>query len=418
MLESSIRMARVLLALVAAAACAPPPAAPVAPTAPIVILVGIDGWRADYLARDAAPAVQALASAGVRAEGLIPAFPSKTFPNHYTLVTGLTPAHHGIVGNTMVDPALPGRFSLSARDVIADPRWWGGEPVWLTAERQGLSAAPYFWPGSEAPIGGRHARYWVPFDNDVPDADRVAQVLAWLRLPEADRPRFITLYFSDVDTAGHWYGPDAPETARAVAAVDEAVAGLVRGVEALGLADRVQYVLVSDHGMAAVPADHHIVLDDFLDLATVDVIEWTPLLMVAPRDGGDPEAIYRALAGRHPALHVYRRSEIPAAWGLRDHPRVPPVVAMADEGWNLVSRRETGQWTAGTRRRPAGNHGYDPDTSPTMAGLFVASGSRLRRGVVVPAFRNIHVYDLLCALLDLTPAPNDGDPGVTAGMLK
>ncbi|MGE3275404.1 MAG: ectonucleotide pyrophosphatase/phosphodiesterase [Vicinamibacterales bacterium] len=408
------RALSLVLGVLALAACQPAPV----PAAPIVIMVGIDGWRADYFGRYPAPAIEALAARGVRAEALTPSFPSKTFPNHYTLATGLIPAHNGIIANNMEDPEVPGRFRMADREVIADPRWWKGEPIWLTAERQGIKAAPYFWPGSEAPIGGHHATYWLPFDNDLADDRRVAQVLDWLRLPEPERPRMLTLYFSDLDVAGHGFGPDSGEVRDAVARVDTAVASLVRGVAAAGLADRVHYVLVSDHGMAGVPADHVLVLDEYLDLDTVDILEWTPILMVKPKDGGDPEALYQALVDRHPAMRVYRKAETPERWGLREHPRATPVIAILDEGWTFASRRDVEGWATGARHRPGGNHGYDPETAPSMGGLFVAAGPRLKQGLVVPAFQNTHVYDLLCALLDLIPAPNDGDAAVTTGMLR
>lgn len=382
----------------------------------IVVLVSIDGWRWDYLDRFQPPALKRLAAGGVLADGLVPQFPSKTFPNHYTIVTGLRPARHGIVSNNMVAPDVPGRFSLGNREVLADPRWWGGEPVWNTAERQGRKAAAMFWPGSDTAIGGRRPTYWRPYDGRVSNADRIAQVLAWLRLPEEERPAFVTLYFSDVDSAGHSRGPDSAEVREAALAVDAAIGSLVGGVGAAGLADRVHYVVISDHGMAALSPDRTIVLDDYVDPAAVDVIDWAPVLGVAPKDGS-VDALYAALAGRHPALRVYRNAEIPAAYGLAGHPRVPPIVGIAEEGWFITSRAQQARWTAGDGHAPGGTHGYDPRLR-SMHGLFIAAGPRLARGLVVPAFENIHVYELVCTILGLQPAPNDGDPAVTRGMLR
>jgi predicted AlkP superfamily pyrophosphatase or phosphodiesterase len=379
-----------------------------APPRAIVILVSIDGWRWDYLSRFSPPALTRLAAEGVRSEGLIPQFPSKTFPNHYTLVTGLRPARHGIVSNNMVAPDVPGDFAMSNRDVLSDPRWWGGEPVWNTAERQGLLSAPFLWPGSETAIGGRHPAYWRPFDNDLPDADRVAQVLEWLRLPEGKRPSFITLYFSRVDTAGHREGPDSDAVRAAALTVDASIGALVEAVERLGLSDRVHYIVVSDHGMAALAPDRMIVLDDYVDPATVKVVDWAPVLALLPNDG-NVDALYAALKDKHPALKVYRNAEIPAEYGLAGHPRVPPVVAIAEEGWFITSRREMARWAEGGEwQMPRGTHGYDVRLQ-SMRGLFVAAGPRLARGVVVPPFENIHVYGLICAILGIEPAPNDGD---------
>lgn len=400
------------LAVTISTACgaAPPP------ERAIVILVSIDGWRWDYLERFHPPALMRLASAGVRAEGLIPQFPSKTFPNHYTIVTGLRLAHHGIVSNNMEAPDIPGRYSMSNREVLADPRWWGGEPIWNTLEKQGQLAANMFWPGSETLINGRQATYWTPFDNDLPNADRVKRILDWLKLPEDKRPSFLTLYFSDVDNAGHSGGPDSLEVREAALRIDQSIGQLVSGVEAAGLADRVNYVVVSDHGMAQIPPDHMIVLDDYVDPQTVNVVDWAPLLGLSAKNG-DNEALYRALRGKHPALAVYRNKELPAEYQLAGNPRMPAVIGIADEGWFITSHGERERWARPGRHAPGGTHGYEVKYK-SMQGLFIAAGPSFGRGKVVPPFENIHLYDLMCAVLGVKPAPNDGDPAVTRAMLR
>lgn len=375
---------------------------------PIVVLVAFDGWRWDYLDRFDAPALRRLAASGVRSEGLIPVFPALTFPNHYTLVTGLRPAHHGIVSNTMLDPAIPGRFSLSNTAVTSNPAWWGGEPIWHTATRQGVKSATMFWPGSDVAIGGKYPTYWRPFEDTLPPTERTNQVLDWLRLPEGERPGLITLYYSDVDSAGHDAGPDSPAVREAVARVDHELGRLVNGVEALGLASRVHWIVVSDHGMAALSADRVIVLDDLVDPATVRVVDAGPWLTVNPV-GVSADTIYEALHGGHPHLRVFRSTELPPQYGLAGHPRVPAIVALADEGWYVVSRDRL----AGRDSDEAwgGAHGFDP-AYQSMRGLLVAAGPRVKEGLVVPAVENVHVYELMCALLGITPAPNDGDPSV------
>jgi predicted AlkP superfamily pyrophosphatase or phosphodiesterase len=394
------------------AACRP---ASVAPERPIVILVSIDGFRWDYLDRYEAPHMRALAAKGVRAEGLIPQFPSKTFPNHYTIVTGLRLANHGIVSNNMRDAAIPGEFSMSNRDVLADPRWWSGEPIWNTAEKQGLVAASMFWPGSETAIGGRQATYWTPFDDELPHEARVQRLLSWLKLPEGQRPSFLTLYYSDVDSSGHDEGPESEAVRQAIRAVDASIGHLVRGVESIDLHDRVNYILVSDHGMAQLSRDRMIVLDDFIDVADADVVDWSPVLGLSPRDG-DVNRLYAALRDKHPHLKVYRREELPAEYGLASHPRLPAVIGIADDGWYITSKREMARWGP-NRDAPGGTHGYD-GRAKSMHGLFVASGPRFRSGLVVKPFENVHIYELMCAVLGLTPAQNDGDPAVTRDMLR
>lgn len=390
--------------------------APVPSDRAILILVSIDGFRWDYLDRFNPPHLRRLADQGVRAEGLIPQFPSKTFPNHYTIVTGLRLASHGIISNNMRAAGIPGEFSLSNREAQADPRWWGGEPMWNTAEKQGRVAAAMFWPGSETMIGGRQATYWTPFDDEMPHRARVGQILAWLKMPDGKRPSFLTLYYSDVDSSGHEHGPESDAVRDAVDAVDRSIGELVRGVDALDLEDRVHYVLVSDHGMAALSRERMIVLDELIDLAEVDVVDWAPVLGVSPKDG-DVEKLYAALSGKHPHLAVYRRDEIPAEYGISGHPRLPAVIGIAAEGWYITSNREVARWGQPNRHAPGGTHGYDARLR-SMHGLFIASGPRFRRGLVVQPFENIHLYELMCAVLGLTPAKNDGDPAVTRDMLR
>jgi Type I phosphodiesterase / nucleotide pyrophosphatase len=381
---------------------------------PIVVLVAFDGWRWDYLDRLEAPALRGLAARGVRSEGLIPVFPTLTFPNHYTLVTGLRPARHGIVSNTMLDPAIPGRFSLSNTAVTGNPAWWGGEPIWHTATGQGVKSGTMFWPGSDVAIGGKYPTYWRQFQHTLPPAERTNQVLEWLRLPEGERPGLITLYYSDVDSAGHDGGPDSEAVREAVERVDHELGRLVEGVEALGLASRVHWIIVSDHGMAPLSADRLIQLDDYVDPATLQVVDAGPWLTVNPV-GVSADAIYEALHGRHPHLRVFRSAELPPQYGLAGHPRVPAIVALADEGWYVVSRDRL------ARRDPdeawGGAHGFDP-AYQSMRGLLVAAGPRLREGLVIPPVENIHVYELMCTLLGLTPAPNDGEIAVVQPWLR
>lgn len=403
-----------LLALLILTACQ---AATVLPAdRAILILVSIDGFRWDYLDRYAPFNLQRLAAEGVQADGLVPQFPSKTFPNHYTIVTGLTLAHHGIISNNIRDPQIPGEFSLSNRDVQSDPRWWGGEPIWNTVERQGGKSAAMFWPGSEVEIGGRRGTYWTPYDDDMPHEERLKRILDWLQLPEGERPSFLTLYFSDVDNAGHRHGPDAEQTREAVLKVDKSIGALVDGVRRVGLAGRVHYVIVSDHGMSALSKDRTVVLDDYIDPSSVDVVDWSPVLGLAPKDG-NVDHLYGALKDRHPALAVYRRHEIPAEYRLANHPRVPPVFGVVKEGWQIVSKRDVNRWDAHERQPPGGAHGYDA-SAQSMQGLFIANGPRIRFGLRFKPIDNIHVYEFMCAVLGVQPAKNDGDPAVTRDMLR
>lgn len=370
-----------------------------APTGrPPVILVSLDGFRADYLDLGLTPALSRLAHDGVRATALVPVFPTKTFPNHHSIVTGRWPGVHGIIGNEFFAPELGRGFRMADRETVRDARFWGGEPIWVTAERQGVLTAPFFWPGSEAAIGGVRPAYARPFDAEIPDSARVRQVLEWLDLPAARRPVFMTLYTGVVDAAGHQRGPDAAETRAAIAQADSVIGRLLDGLKARGLDRKVDLIVVSDHGMTSTSPSRVIYLDDFVDRRTVEVDALSPVLMLRPREGLE-DSVYDRLK-RAPHLTTYRRAELPERFHLRDSPRVPALVAVAEEGWVM-------RWRTGSPSVGLGDHGYD-DSLPSMRAIFLAYGPDFRRGVVVPAFRNIHIYALLAELLGVTPAATDG----------
>ncbi len=384
-------------------------ASPGRPTRPPLIVVSFDGFRWDYLDRGLTPSLSRLAAGGVRAQALVPSFPTKTFPNHYTLVTGLFPAHHGIVDNTIRDPATGALFHGSDTLAVRDPRWWGGEPLWVTAERQGGRAAAMFWPGSEAPIGGVLPTYWRRYDARLPDSLRVDQVLAWLDLPAAQRPSVLLVYLSDADDVGHRDGPDAPRMADAIRQLDAMIGRLVDGLRIRGLEGAADVVIVSDHGMAAIDTSRVVVLDDYLDPKAIILLTAGPFLAFDPRPGLEDSAA-RAVA-RIPHAHVYRRAETPERWRYRDNPRIAAFVGVADAGWQVVERLPL-------EIRPqlftGGSHGYDPADS-AMHGILIATGPAFRHGVVLGAVGNVHVYDLLCRAAGLTPARNDGSPDSVRG---
>jgi predicted AlkP superfamily pyrophosphatase or phosphodiesterase len=344
----------------------------------------------------------------------VPVFPTLTFPNFYSIATGLYPEHHGIVSNTIKDTIL-GRFSLRDTGAVRDPRWWGGEPIWVTAVKQGKRAATFFWPGSDAPIGGVRPTYYKLFDSKVPNAERVRQVLEWLSLPPDKAPALVTLYLGDIDQAGHEFGPNSPETDSAIARVDSAVGALMTGLKERGLDGRVNFVVVSDHGMAEIEPGRLIYLDDYIDTASVDVVDWGPVLSLSAR-GGDQESVYRRLKGAHPHLQVYRKPAVPEQYHYRAHSRIQPIIGVADEGWMVTTRGYIG--SGGVRQLPRGHHGYPPEVA-SMRALFLARGPAFARSTVVEPFQNIHIYALLAHILELKPANNDGAlDSVTATLRK
>ncbi len=408
-----MKRVRAVLSVIAALAVALSAAGPPRST---LLLISLDGWRWDYHTRSRVTNLRSLMARGVRAEALIPSFPTKTFPNHYTLVTGRYPGHHGVVGNTMRDPRTGRLFAMTKREEVSDPMWWGGEPIWTTVQRAGGKAGAMFWPGSEAAINGVRPSYWMPYQHDMPNDARVDRVLGWLDLPAPQRPAFLTLYFSDVDGAGHTFGPNSPELVRALETVDASLGRLLRGLEARALTDRVNIIVTADHGMAETSRQRVVFVDDLVTPADGEIVDLNPTLGVWPRPGRE-DALYKKLVAAHPRLTVYRRADTPEHWRYRDHERIPPIVGVVDEGWSVMRRANVIEAFARSIRRIGGNHGYDPHVK-SMQALFVAAGPAFRSNVVVPPFENVHVYPLMCRVLGIEPAPNDGDPAVGALMLS
>jgi predicted AlkP superfamily pyrophosphatase or phosphodiesterase len=365
-----------------------------------LILISLDGFRADYLARNVSPTLSGLAADGVRAEAMRPSFPSLTFPNHYALATGLRPDQNGIVNNTMEDPAMPGVvFTLGNRAVVSDERWWDdATPIWVTAERQGMRAGTMFWPGSDTTNHGVRPSYWKLYDKAFPAEARVDAVLSWLDLPAEQRPRFITLYLEEVDTQGHAHGPDSMEVDHAIADVDGAIARLLAGLMARGLYERTNLIIVADHGMAAVSADQVIYLDDVAPATSFRLVSGGAVAGIEPAPGETAAA--QALLGAHPHFDCWRKADIPARLHYGTHRRVPSIVCLAEDGWALTLHSSKGHI-------PAGQHGYDP-ADPHMAALFIAHGPAFAHGVVLKPFDNVDVYPLMTRVLGLKPEPNQG----------
>jgi predicted AlkP superfamily pyrophosphatase or phosphodiesterase len=383
------------------------PAAQSEPRTTVTILVSIDGFRPDYLSPQATPNLAALAKSGAVAE-MRPSFPSVTFPNHYTIVTGLRPDHHGIVSNAMEDAARPGeRFKLSDARQALDPFWWdGAEPIWASAEKQGVRTATMFWPGSEVPIGGTRPSDWQRFDQAVSNAQRVAAIIDWLRRPATTRPKFLTLYFDTVDTAGHKFGPDAAETRAAAGEVDVRIGDLVRELKALGQPANI--IITSDHGMAQVSAARVIKIETLVPLADVNILYDGPYLALTPLTG-KTAAVEAALLKPHEHMQCWLKSNVPARFAYGKHPRVPAILCLAQTGWMITSRPVEPKYLGGA-------HGFDND-APEMRAIFIASGPAIAPQANLSTFDNVDVYPLLARLIGITPKASDGDPQTLAKLI-
>jgi len=370
---------------------------------PYLILISIDGFRRDYPALFETPAINRLAGAGVRAEALLPVFPTLTFPNHYSIVTGLYPAHHGIVANVFQDTLTGDWFVYKQKSSVQNGSWYSGEPVWVTAEKAGMVTAAYFYVGTEAEIQGVRPSHWRAYDKSVNGEARVRQVLEWLREPPATRPHFFTLYFEDVDAAGHAYGPASPECGEAVTRVDGYIRLLLDGLAALPYGGQVSIVLVSDHGQSEYKpgSTPYIVADHF------------SLSGISPVDAGAFTFLYFGQKDRNRAVnlrdeinrnwtcgHAYLPEDAPADWRIGKGPRYPDLLLQAEPGCAVFSSAEKISINKGA-------HGWPPEM-PDMQGIFVAAGPDLPAGLQIGPVRAVDIYPLMMKLLGLEPE-NDTD---------
>ncbi|MGB7068774.1 MAG: ectonucleotide pyrophosphatase/phosphodiesterase [Pyrinomonadaceae bacterium] len=382
---------------------------------PTVILISLDGFRYDYLEKFKPKTLNRLAKKGVRAKWLIPSFPTKTFPNHYTIATGLYPENHGIVDNNIWDFGTT--FSLGKREEVQNSRWWLGEPIWVTAEKQGQRTGAFFFPGTEAEIAGERPTFWQQYDGTIPNAARVDALLGWLDLPKDRRPTVFTLYFSDVDDAGHRYSPDSPETAAAVSVVDGNLKRLVDGLKRRKVNKKINLIIVSDHGMASVPRQNAVIMDLFIDETKIArTLPTGEILQVFPKEG----QLESVLEGLTSISHVtcWRKEEIPKRLHYSDGPRVAPIICSAEEGWYMTTRdRHNAQMKRPEFNRSEGRHGYD-NKYESMRAIFIGHGSAFRKGKTVEPFENTHIYELMCRILGLIPAKNDGDLTHTESFLR
>jgi len=372
----------------------------------------LDGYRADYLDRGYSPVLAALAADGVHAKGLRPVFPSLTYPNHYTLVTGLYPDQHGMVNNTMRDPVL-GNFSPPNRAANTDGRWWDqAEPIWITAEKQGLRTASVFYPGTQAEIHGKRPSYWQLFDSSVQPDARVDQALAWLDLPADKRPTFVSLYFEQTDVAAHNFGPDSLQVDEALVTVDAALGRLVEGFRQRGMFETTNLIVLSDHGMSATSAERVVLLDQIVNVDHIEIVSSIVNAGINPKPGYEAE-VENALLKPHPHLQCWKKGSVPKKFHYGHNARIPAIVCLTEEGWMVT----TAAIASKTANAPLGEHGYDND-NPQMRALFVAHGPSFKQHLVVPVFDNIHVYALLAKLLGVTPKATEGRLAVTQGMLR
>jgi len=375
---------------------------------PYIILISADGFRYDYAAKYQANHLLKFASEGVAAKAMYPSFPSLTFPNHYTLATGLYPSHHGLVANSFYDRQRNDTYGMSKKEKVKDGTWYGGTPLWVLAEKQQLLSASFYWVASEANVQNTLPTYSYNFNEEIPIARRIQTVKDWLMLPEDKRPHLITFYFSDVDHAGHEFGPDAPETAKSVQYIDEQVANLVAAAAATGLP--VNFIFVSDHGMTAVDREHPIATPLAINKDQFTTVTSGSMINLYAKDSTSTAALYQKLKNEAVDYQVYLKKDMPKNlhYGTQDdvYGRVGDIILLAN--WPKVF----------SDKKPGiGYHGFDPYAVKDMDATFMAWGPAFKKGLKIEAFQNVEVYQMVAKILGLSVTEKIDGTTATANLV-
>ena len=368
----------------------------------------MDGYRWDYQDRYETPFFDSIQQIGVKAESLQPSFPSKTFPNHYTIATGMYPNTHGLVSNAFYSSLHQDFYKIRDREKVGDGTYYGGEPIWVSAEKQGIKAASYFWVGSEADVKGIRPSIWKQYDGAVSYSARVDSVIGWLDKPYGERPKLCMLYFDEPDRVGHHYGPQSDSTQKMVEILDQQLLELTTQINQLAIKDSVNIIVLSDHGMGAISSDRYHVINQSIDTSKIEyVLGSNPVYMVKAKASYHQKlkAEFNALEG----ITAWDKADVPEHLHYGTHENIAPIVVVADSAWS-ISVSEPGAYVGGT-------HGYDP-TNKDMHGIFYAFGPSFKKGHTQATFENIHIYELMCSLIGIAPAENDGHVSNIKDMLK
>ncbi len=374
---------------------------------PYLVLVSIDGFRWDYQDAYNTPTLDRIAANGIRAERMIPVFPTLTFPNHYSIATGLYPANHRLIGNKFPSKDRTRFYSLRDRKAVEEGSWYGGQPIWVAAEKNGLVSAAYFFVGTEAPIDNVPMTYWHAYDASVPGQERVDQALAWLSMPEDTRPHMITLYFEDVDVATHRFGPGTDPSIAAIERVDGYLDRLIEGISALPIADEVYVVVVSDHGQSTVlRSEPPFIIDSVVSLDGLTVVDHEAAVFLYL-----PEPDLQLAVGIRDAINeswehgkAMLRSGVPKDWRVTAAAGFADIIVQADPGYTVYT---SGRIAASSSR---GGHGWAREFED-MHGIFLASGPGLQKGVRIPEIDVVDVYPLMMEILGLpVTTPVDSNP--------
>lgn len=374
-----------------------------------VVLVSFDGFRWDYPDLFDTPNFDDMAAEGVKAEAFIPSFPTKTFPNHYTMATGLYPDHHGLINNNFWAPDLELLYRIGDSEMVTNPDFYEGEPIWVTAEKQGVKSASFYWVGSEAPIGGVEPTYWKTYDHNFAFDSRVDTVIKWLKLPLQKRPRFVMLYFHEPDAIGHGFGPTHENTGEVIEELDSILSSLRNKIARLPYGDKVNLIVTSDHGMGPISSKRYVNIYDHVDVSWIDYANGSnPVYLLDVVDNYTDTVV--EVLNKVEGISSWKKEDIPEHLHYGTHPRIPEVLVLADSSWSVGVREDGSGYHGGT-------HGYD-QTNTDMHAIFYADGPVFKDDYIHPAFENVNLYILISHILGLDPADTDGDLKEVSGMLK
>ena len=382
---------------------------------PYVILISADGFRYDYAEKYNAENLLKLAQSGVSAKAMIPSFPSITFPNHWSLITGLYPAHHGLIDNYFYDYKKEKFYAMSNKEAAEDGTWYGGTPLWSLAEKQGMLSASMMWVGSASDAGGTRPTYYYHYHEKFSPEEKVEKVIDWLQLPEDRRPHFISLYFPEVDGSGHRFGPESEETEKAVQLVDEAVGSLVEKVKQLGLKN-VNFIFVADHGMIKVDLENPIDIPEILfDKTRFDFYNAQTLLRVVVKNPEEVKSVYKELKKSKTAEYdVFLNKRFPKKLNF----------ALKDDRYNRIGHiilvpKAPKIFLEKDKKTSSGKHGYSPYEVPEMKATFIASGPAFKQNKKIGEFQNVNVYPIVVDILKLKMTESiDGNQKVAKEILN
>lgn len=366
---------------------------------PYVLVVSLDGFRWDYLNRNLTPNLKKIEDNGVRALTFQPVFPSKTFPNHYSIVTGLYPQNHGIIHNSFINIKTGERYRIGDTLTVRNDKWYHGISIWSLLQKNGIKSASYFWPGSE--VHKAHPDYFKRFDKSIPHKQRIEGIIHWLQMPESQRPHLLLLYFCDTDTKGHHFGPDSKELNEAVAFLDTKIGYLMQRLADIAMLDKINLIVLSDHGMTAISADKIVDVSEIIGKYALEYSGKSPVVSLYPKNEKDKNRIIADLKKIGKGFKFYAKLETPDHYHYSQNDLLGGILLVADKGYTLLLKKKS----ADSRLKNKGNHGYDNHLLD-MQGIFLAQGPAFKRGYKTGQLRNIDVYPLICRIMGIAQPQN------------